>query len=106
MPSAILDAHALQENIGDGFLGPSDHVFFRHIQVAPEDVAKWTSRLSVISEPVTYAAPEKMQNWWVLSQAFPHLAFYQAASPISGSAHGWIGVSPSDGHIFVFGYTM
>jgi hypothetical protein len=106
LPSPILDAHVFVETIGDGIGGPSDHVTFRQIQVSPRDLARWTRPLSAVSEPVTFAAPAKLRSWWVPPAAFRHLAFYQPASPLSNSAHGWIGVSPADGQIFAFSYSM
>jgi len=106
LPSPILDAHAFEETLGDGFFGPSDHVYFRQIQVSPSDLANWTRRLSATSDPVTFVTPDKFRSWWVSPQAFRRLVFYLPASPLSDSAHGWIGVSPADGQIFVFSYTM
>jgi hypothetical protein len=106
LPSTLLDAHFFVERIGDGWFGPSDRVYFRQIQVAPGDVANWTRRLSAVSEPVTFVAPPKLQSWWVSSEAFRRLTFYSPNSPLADSAHGWIGVSPADGQIFAFSYTM
>lgn len=106
LPSPILDAHAFEETLGDGFFGPSDRTYFRQIQVSPSDLANWTRHLSAASDPVTFVTPEKFRSWWVSPQAFQHLVFYLPASPLSDTAHGWIGVSPADGQIFVFSYTM
>jgi hypothetical protein len=106
LPSPILDVHVFVETLGDGIGGPSDHVTFRQIQVSPGDLAQWTRHLSAVSEPVTFAAPPKHRSWWVSPEAFRHLAFYQPASPLSDTAHGWIGVSPADGQIFAFSYSM
>jgi len=108
LPSTLLDAHLFVETIGDGWFGPSDRVYFRQIQVAPGELANWTRSLSAVSDPwpVTFVAPAKLRSWWVSPQGFKHLTFYQPASPLSDSAHGWIGVSPADGRIFVYSYTM
>ena len=62
--------------------------------------------LSADSDRVTFVGPAKLRSWWVSPQGFKHLTFYQPASPLSDSAHGWIGVSPADGQIFVYSYTM
>jgi hypothetical protein len=46
LPTAILDAHFIEEQIGDGFLGPSDFRAFYSIEVAPQKVLQWTQVLT------------------------------------------------------------
>ena len=59
LPSPILDAHFVEEQTGDGTLGPSDFASFSSITVAPDDLAVWRSALQPIERQNT---PAKLVN--------------------------------------------
>lgn len=104
-PTAMADAHFLEEQIGDGVLGPSDYRAFYAIQVAPQDVTKWMSMLAPLGEPAEYAQPAQSCAWWVSREEFTSLEFFKTEN-LTGRHHGWIGVSPQTGQIFIFTFTM
>jgi len=106
LPSAIFDAHIVDERTGDGRFGPSDYRSFLAIQVPIGDLPQWTRHLTPAERIDSYLAPREPRPWWVSPETYPRLVFYEPASPLSGTTHGWIGVSPQDGKIFVFTYTM
>ena len=106
LPSALLDAHFLEEQLGDGFLGPSDFHAFYALTVAPADLAAWRSALPPLpasNEPPAYAVPEQPRPWWLTRDDFSRLAFYDP-EPLTGRLHGWVGIAP-DGRIFIFTFT-
>jgi hypothetical protein len=104
-PTAILDARFLEEQTGDGNLGPSDFRTFYFVEVAPQDVARWTDVLTPLSGMAEYDAPAQPREWWIARDAFASLQFYRPDS-LTGRSHGWIGVSPQTGRIYIFTFTM
>jgi hypothetical protein len=105
LPGEILDTHLVEERIGDGLFGPSDSRVFRLIQVRSADIASWERLFTPLAEPARYAAPASPRDWWVSQDEFQHLRFYEPG-PLATSAHGWIGVSPESGRIFVYSFSM
>jgi hypothetical protein len=104
-PTAILDAHFLEEQIGDGFLGPSDFRAFYVVEVTPSAVLQWTQLLTSLGAATEYAAPVEPRDWWISRDAFDSLEFYKPAT-LTGRMHGWIGVSQKTGRIYIFTFTM
>lgn len=104
-PTAISDAHFLEEKLGDGIGGPSDYREFYVLQVAPQDVSKWTQILRPLEEEAGYGAPETPRDWWLPREAFASLQLYKP-NPLTGRIHGWIGVSPPTGRIYIATFTM
>jgi hypothetical protein len=104
-PTAILDAHFLEEQTGDGILGPSDFRAFYFIKVAPQDVSQWTGVLVPLGSTAEYAAPAQSQDWWIARGTFGSLQFYKP-DILTGRVNGWIGVSQQTGHIYIFTFTM
>ena len=103
-PTAILDAQFLEEQYGDGFMGPSDFRSFYCIEVAPQDVVCWTALLTPLSGVAEYAAPAQPREWWIARDGFDSLQFYMP-NGLTGRSYGWIGVSPQTGRIYIFTYT-
>jgi hypothetical protein len=103
-PTAILDAHLVEEQLGDGEMGPSDFRTFCVLEVAPLDVPPWTQLLTPIAARVEYAAPAEPRDWWIARDAFASLQFYEP-DPLTGRLYGWIGVSPQTGRIYIFSFT-
>lgn len=112
LPSALLDAHFVEEQIGDGRLGPSDFYAFYALTVAPDDLPAWRAALSESrtwnrfsnDEDIRRAAPKKAQPWWVSGADLGALEFYSPHS-LTGRANGWVGIAP-DGRIYVYAFTM
>ena len=112
LPSSLLDAHFVEEQTGDGRLGPSDFKAFYALTVAPADLAAWRDALSESKtwnhfsndDEIRRAAPKKVQPWWVKEAALGTLEFYSPHS-LTGRANGWVGIAP-DGKIYVYAFTM
>ena len=107
LPSAILDAHFVEEQTGDGRLGPSDFAAFYALTVAPADLAAWRSALPTIeaqNTPPMYVTPKQPRSWWLTHDDFVGLTFYSPKS-LTGRSNGWVGIAP-DGRLFVHAFTM
>jgi len=107
LPSPILDAHFVEQQTGDGQLGPSDFAAFYVLIVAPADLAAWRSALPAIEAQNTtpkYVAPKQPHPWWLTHDDFLNLTFYSPKS-LAGRSNGWVGIAP-DGRIFVYAFTM
>lgn len=73
LPSSLLDAHLIEEQTGDGRLGPSDFKAFYALTVAPVDLPAWRDALSKSKTwnhdsndaRLKREAPKKAQSWWV-----------------------------------------
>jgi len=104
-PTAILDAQFVEEQTGDGGLGPSDFRAFYFVQVAPQDVAQWAQILTPLAATVEYDAPAQPRDWWIARDTFASLQFYKPDT-LTGRVHGWIGVSQQSGRIYIFTFTM
>jgi hypothetical protein len=104
-PTAILDAHFIEEQIGDGFFGPSDFREWYFVEVAPQDVSQWTQILTPLGETAEYDAPAQPRDWWITRDTFASLQFYKP-NILTGRIHGWIGVSQQTGRIYISSFTM
>lgn len=104
-PTAILDAYFLEEQIGDGVLGPSDFRAFYAIKVARLNLAQWTKDLTPLGTTAEYAAPAKPRDWWIARDVFSSLQFYKPDA-LTGRVNGWVGVSQQTGQIYIFTFTM
>ena len=104
-PTVIQDAYFLEEQTGDGKLGPSDFRAFYVIQVEALDVEQWTRTLVLLGEPAEYHAPTQTRDWWATTNFFSSLEFYKPKS-LTGRSHGWVGISRASGRIYIFTFTM
>ena len=112
LPSPLLDAHFIEEQTGDGRLGPSDFKAFYALTVAPAELPAWRYALSKSKtwnhysndEQIKREAPKKAQSWWVSGAELGRLELSSPHS-LSGRANGWVGIAP-DGRIFVVAFTM
>jgi hypothetical protein len=107
VPTTILDAHFIEEQIGDGYLGPSDFRSFSAMKIAPKDVDKWSKlpKLTSIAKKPEYAQPRQARTWWISSADFDSLQFYEPRS-LTGRSNGWIGIDRETGFIYIFSFTM
>jgi hypothetical protein len=104
-PTDLLDAHFLEEQIGDDVFGPSDFRGFYLIKVAPQDISRWMQIFKPLEEKAEYAAPVQPRDWWITRDTFTSLQFYKP-DILTGAVHGWIGVSQQTGCIYIFTFTM
>jgi hypothetical protein len=107
LPSPILDAHFVEEQTGEGRIGPSAFASFCAITVAPEDLAAWRSSLQPLeaqNTPPKLVDPKQAQPWWVTPSDFSTLEFHSPKS-LTVRYNGWVGIAP-DGRIFVYSFTM
>ncbi len=106
LPTPVIDAHFIEEQIGDGSFGPSDFRRFYALEVSPQDLSQWTRLLTPLSKATPYVTPPSSAGtWWVSSSAFASLQFYKTDG-LTATTNGWIGVSPQTGHIYIFTFTM
>lgn len=105
LPSVVEDAFFLEEQTGDGQLGPSDFSSFCVVVVAPENAARWKAILSPSPTAPEYSKPQKATAWWISEQDFKSLEFFKPA-PLSTRMIGWVGVSTNSGKIYVHTETM
>jgi hypothetical protein len=69
-PTAILDAHFVEEQTGDNLFGPSDFQAFYFVELAPRHVSQWTQLLTPLGTAAEYAAPAQPRDCWT------HLYFH------------------------------
>ncbi|WP_298612462.1 hypothetical protein [uncultured Thiothrix sp.] len=105
LPSSILDAQFVQEQLGDSNFGPSDFRSFYFLAISPADIPKWKQRLVPLTEPVSYLEPQAAKAWWVKQTEFSGLKFFEPA-PLAGNPNGWIGINQQTGQIYIFTFTM
>jgi hypothetical protein len=107
LPSPLLDAYFVEQQIGDGQYGPSDFTAFYALTVAPADLGAWRSALPKIQTSnmlPKYVVPKQQSPWWLTRDEFFKLTFYSPKS-LTGRSNGWVGIAPN-GKIFVYTFTM
>ena len=104
LPSPLLDARFVEEQIGDGDLGPSDFTSFYELTVAPTDIAKWRAVLKTTKDH-EYDSPNPPKEWWVSEADFARLDFFEP-KPLTGRIHGWVGIAGQTGKIYILAFTM
>jgi hypothetical protein len=104
LPTPLLDAQFVEEQIGDGELGPADYRAFALLQVAPTDLPAWQAILTPLDRAPTYSAPTQPYTWWVGETDFAALQFY-APDPLGGRTNGWVAINATTGRIFIYTFT-
>lgn len=106
LPTAISDAHFIEEQIGDGVLGPSDFASFCVFRVPRANLGTWIAKFGPeLASVPDFAAPKSTQPWWISRGSFPALTFFPPEK-LSGRKNGWIGVDEATGKIYVYSFTM
>lgn len=107
LPGPLVDANFLEEQTGDGSLGPSDFASFCALKVDPASLPAWRAALKPLeaqNTPAKYVAPKKPEPWWLSTADFGGLEFF-SAKDLTGRVNGWLGIAP-DGRIFIHSFTM
>jgi hypothetical protein len=104
----LKNARCIQEQIGDGNLGPSDFRTFCVLTVASKDIAALRETLSPLNLPddaAQYGEPRKAVPWWLSEAEFKTLELFKPGL-LAYRANGWTGVSSKTGKIYLFGFTQ
>ena len=107
LPGVLLDAQFVEEQVGDGVLGPSDFFAFYALTVPAADLPAWRAALApspVLNGPAAYASPKAPTAWWLKPAEFGKLELF-SSKPLTGRVNGWVGLAP-DGRIFIYAFTM
>ncbi|MEM9163745.1 MAG: hypothetical protein AAGC54_11845 [Cyanobacteria bacterium P01_F01_bin.4] len=108
-PSTLQDAYFIEERIGDNSRltvpGPSDYDSFYRLEVEPISVALWRQALVPLETDATYAMPTAPQDWWLPPEQFEQLELYQPDG-LTQRIHGWVGILPETGEIYIYTFTM
>lgn len=98
----------LEEQMGDGYLGPSDYATFCVLTATPKAIAAFRQALSPLHLPhdsTQYAAPRKAVDWWLSEPEFKQLELFKP-SLLTYRTNGWTGLSPQTGKVYIFGFTQ
>lgn len=101
-------SQCIEEQIGDGYLGPSDFFIFCVLSVAPKDITSLRHTLSPLQTDGTsthYATPRKKVDWWLSEAEFKKLELFKPELLLYRQ-NGWTGISASTGKIYFFGFTQ
>ncbi|MEM9905828.1 MAG: hypothetical protein AAF921_12470 [Cyanobacteria bacterium P01_D01_bin.44] len=108
-PSNLQDAYFIEERIGDNSRltvpGPSDYHSFYRLEVEPVSVDLWRQALVPLATDANYAVPTEPQDWWLTPAQFDQLEFYQPDG-LTQRIHGWVGILPETGDIYIYTFTM
>lgn len=105
LPSPLVDARQLVLQLGDDRLGPADYQSYSVIEVEKGALDRWVARLTPLTEEtVDFAEPPETRSWWISREAFPALKFYEG-HPLAPFTHGWVGVAPEQGRLYIFSFT-
>ena len=77
----IQDADYIEEQIGDGFVGPSDFVLYMRLQLDPESISRWKRHLEKLKGTHDWSPKTKVE-WWALEGG--NMEWYQSAGLIVG----------------------
>jgi len=108
LPGPLLDANFVEEQSGDGRLGPSDFTSFCALSVAQADLPAWRAAMAPLEaqdSPPMYAAPKRPVSWWLPAAEFPRLELHSPKS-LTGRANGWVGIDRDHGRIYIWSFTM
>ncbi len=97
----VKNAHSIEQQIGDGFLGSADYVSFIALDIDKSAIPTWR-KLAPKSNQHSYVSPPKKVSWWVSQEEFKRLEFIEAFPIIS--RHGWVGIS-NRGKVYIYGFT-
>ncbi len=105
LPSAIHDAHFDEVEEGDGKgLGPTDYVSYMYLKVPLTEIGKWVAlQEKELGYVPAYSVPVAKYKWWVDSERFKTLLFFEP-QPLS-SQNGWVAISKETGEIWIQDFT-
>lgn len=105
LPGMIREAEIVEQQCGDGRLGPSDFTTFIRIKVDAADISKWKVPLQPAREKKDFVTPREPVRWWVSEEEFHKLELYEPKA-LFGRTNGWVGFSSDQKTIYVMIYTM
>ena len=104
-PGPILDADCIEEQNGDGRIGPSDFFFFAKIVVEKEDCAAWKSVAGKRLSSWDYLSPRRNRSWWPAKSEADKLEMY-SPKPMFGRSNGWVGFAADGQTVYVLTFTI
>lgn len=104
LPSPLQNAYFLEEQIGDNQLGPSDYVSFSMVEIKLDDLSAWRSKLLPLKVRPDYVSPKTPPDWWVNTADYSSLELFKLR-PYTQRIHGWIGINPKTGKIYIYTFT-
>lgn len=105
LPGPILEAEYLEEQVGNGFLAPSDFYFFAKLIVSKDDFGLWKSVTGEKIAKWDYLTPKADLPWWpTKSEAEKLLKF--SPKQMFGRSHGWVGFSSDNKTIYVLTFEI
>ncbi|WP_299488554.1 hypothetical protein [Acaryochloris sp. IP29b_bin.137] len=104
LPSPLQDAYFLEEQIGDNKLGPSDYVAFGMLEVKPNVLPAWRSKLLPLKVRPNYVTPKTPKDWWVSAADYSSLELFKLR-PYTQRLHGWIGIDAKTNKIYIYTFT-
>lgn len=105
LPGVIRQAELIEEQTGDGVLGPSDFQTFMRIDINAADAGQWKAALKPAQESKDFVSPRERVEWWLSEQEFRKLDLYEPKS-LFGRTHGWAVFSADQKTIYVTTFTM
>lgn len=105
IPGEILDASYIEEQKGNGRIGPSDFFFFAKLTVARKDFNTWKSIAGKEINHWDYLAPIATLTWWPTKAEANELEMY-SPEIFFGRSNGWIGFSDDGQSIYALTFTM
>ncbi|MEO0455632.1 MAG: hypothetical protein AAF152_03490 [Cyanobacteria bacterium P01_A01_bin.114] len=116
-PSELKDAYFIEERIGPvsnsqnssqnnqrSIPGPSDYHSFYRLEFEVTAIELWRQALVPLDTEAHYAAPATPRAWWLAPDQFEQLQLYQT-DPLTHRIHGWVGLMPEVGEIYIYTYT-
>lgn len=104
LPSPLQDAFYAEQQLGDGYLGPSDYVSFAMVKVRSSDLPAWQRKLIPLKMRPDYVVRQPEKPWWVSASNYSTLEFYQL-QPYTNRLHGWIGIDRQRSQIYIYTFT-
>jgi hypothetical protein len=103
----IKSSRCIEEQVGDGYLGPSDFSIFCVMSVDPKDIDTFRHTFSKpknLNGLASYISPRKTVDWWISKPDFEHLEFFEPGL-LSTQRNGWTAISSKNSKVYAFSFT-
>jgi hypothetical protein len=104
----IKSSRCIEEQVGDGYLGPSDFSIFCVLSVDPKDIDTFRHTFSKSKNPddlASYVSPRKAVDWWITKSDFERLEFFEPGL-LSTQRNGWTAISLKSSKVYAFSFTQ